>query len=140
MAKDRTANAPTVQDIDNLKVEDLVKINGFADIKARSFVDGWKSQKEEIEKIMKHIKISLPKVTDDSGSLSGKSFCVTGTLSTPRNNIHKLIESNGGKVSSSVSSKLDYLIAGEDCGSKKDKALKFGVKIISEKDLMDMVG
>ena len=68
-----------------------------------------------------------------SAILSGKTLVVTGTLSKyTRDQIHQMIEDHGGKTSSSVSSKTDYLIAGEKAGSKRDKAEKLGVAIIDE--------
>lgn len=137
MSKDLAAKFPTVKDIDNLTESDITSIGGFGSVKANNFIDGWKSQRSEIEKILKYIKITEVKLA--SSKLSGKSFCVTGTLSAPRNDVHALIENNGGKVASSVSAKLDYLIAGEDCGSKKDKAEKLGVKVISEDEFNKML-
>lgn len=137
MAKEITAIAPTVSDIDKLKEGDLMGIGGFGNVKAHAFISGWLAQRKEIDKLLKYIKITEPKLA--SSSLSGKSFCVTGTLTQPRDAIHALIEANGGKVSSSVSSKLSYLICGEDSGSKKDKAEKLGVKVISEEEFSKML-
>lgn len=76
-----------------------------------------------------------------SGKLSGKSFLVTGTLPVKREEAKDFIEKNGGKILSSVSSKLDYLIVGEDPGSKLKKAESLGIKILSwddfKKQLLD---
>jgi len=69
----------------------------------------------------------------------GKSFVITGTLSSPREEIKEKIESFGGKVSESVSKKTSYLILGENPGSKYNKALSLGVKIIKEEELNDML-
>lgn len=75
-----------------------------------------------------------------SGVLSGMTFVITGTLpSMKRDEATALITSNGGKVSGSVSRKTTYLLAGEDTGSKLQKAQDLGVKIISEDDLMKML-
>ena len=74
-----------------------------------------------------------------SKKLDGKSFCITGKLSKPRNDFKSIIEDNGGKSASGVSSKLNYLLCGEDCGSKKNKAEVLGVKILSEKEFMGMI-
>jgi len=137
MAKDITAIAPTVKDVDNLTPKDILKIPGFANTKTMSFLEGWNEQRKEIEELLKYVKIAQLKL--DSNSLNGKSFCITGTLSQPRNDIQKMIESNGGKISGSVGSKLDYLICGEDSGSKKEKAGKLGIKIITEKEFLDML-
>ena len=72
-------------------------------------------------------------------SLSGRSFLISGTLSSPRKTIEALITSNGGKLASSVSKNLDFLIAGESAGSKLDKARQFGVTVINENSLHSMI-
>lgn len=71
--------------------------------------------------------------------LAGKTFVITGTLSMDRDDVKALIESKGGKVSGSVSSKTSYVLAGEGGGSKRDKAEKLGVPIISQEDLQAMI-
>lgn len=69
------------------------------------------------------------------GVLSGKTICITGTLSKPRDHFVSLIEGQGGKVSGSVSKKTDYLLAGEAAGSKLQKARDLGVQILDEEQL-----
>ena len=76
----------------------------------------------------------------DSTPLLGKAFVITGKLSASRDEIKKQILAAGGKVSGSISKKTDYLVAGEGGGSKREKAEKFEVSIISEEDLRDMIG
>lgn len=71
--------------------------------------------------------------------LAWKTFVITGTLSIDRDDMKALIESKGGKVSGSVSAKTHYVLAGEGGGSKRDKAEKLGVPIISEEDLQAMI-
>lgn len=79
-------------------------------------------------------------ITVTGGKLSGKTFLFTGTLNMKRSEAEKIVEKNGGKVLGSVSSKLNYLIVGEDAGSKLDKAKKLGtVEIMSEEDFMRMI-
>ena len=73
------------------------------------------------------------------GKLSGLSFLVTGTLPVKRDEAIDLIEKNGGKLLSSVSSKLSYLVVGDDAGSKAEKALSLGVKMISWEELLKML-
>jgi len=79
-----------------------------------------------------------PTASDDK-PLFGKTFCITGTLSVGRDEVKALIESKGGKVSGSVSKKLDYLVAGDDCGSKLTKAQDLGVQILTEAALREML-
>lgn len=75
-----------------------------------------------------------------SDRLTGLSFVITGTLpSYSRDEAKALIESHGGVVKSSVSKKTDYLLAGEDAGSKLVKAQELGVKVISERELMELL-
>ena len=78
------------------------------------------------------------KLTGDS--LSGKTFVLTGTLPTlKRNEAKTLIESHGGKVSGSVSKKTDYVVAGEEAGSKLTKANELGVAVLTEEELLKML-
>lgn len=82
------------------------------------------------------------KLHDSSGNLSGKTFLFTGSLPVlKRSEAEELVESNGGKVLGSVSSKLNYLVAGADAGSKLEKARKISsVRIISEEEFLKMIG
>lgn len=76
-----------------------------------------------------------------SGRFAGKTFVLTGTLPTmTREEATAKIEALGGKVSGSVSQKTDFVLAGEEAGSKLDKAQKLGVKIINEKEFLAMLG
>ena len=73
--------------------------------------------------------------------LAGKTFVLTGTLpNLTRDQAKKMIEDAGGKVSGSVSKKTDYVLAGEEAGSKLDKAKELGVKIINEPGLVELIG
>lgn len=72
--------------------------------------------------------------------LVGKTFVITGTLSIDREEMKILIESKGGKVSGSVSAKTNFLLCGEGGGSKRDKAEKLGVPILSEEEIRAMIG
>jgi len=70
--------------------------------------------------------------------IAGKTFVITGTLSSPRDQIKESIQVNGGKVSGSVSKNTDFLLAGEGGGAKRDKAESLGIKVIGEDDLKEM--
>ena len=69
----------------------------------------------------------------------GKTFVITGTLSQPREFFAEKIKSSGGKVSSSVSKKTDFVLVGEDAGSKLTKANELGVKTINEDEFNAMI-
>jgi DNA ligase (NAD+) len=75
-----------------------------------------------------------------SDKLAGTTWVITGTLSQERETIADTIRSHGGKVSGSVSGKTTYLLAGDDAGSKLDKAAKLGVKVVSEAEFRAMIG
>lgn len=75
-----------------------------------------------------------------SDKLAGSTWVITGTLSQPREEIADTIRANGGKVSGSVSGKTTYLLAGEEAGSKIDKAAKLGVQVIDEAKFREMIG
>ncbi len=93
-----------------------------------------RSQKEVRDLIKVGIEFEKPK-RSSTGPLSGKSFLVTGTLPVKREEAQEFIEANGGKLLSGVSSKLGYLVVGDDPGSKVAKAESLGVAMISWEDL-----
>ncbi len=88
---------------------------------------------------MSGIKFYQEKSEISSDILGDKSFVVTGTLSLPRDHFKKLIEANGGRVLSAVSGKLDFLLVGDNAGSKLEKAQKLGVTVIDEEQLNKML-
>jgi DNA ligase (NAD+) len=79
--------------------------------------------------------------SEASGNLNGQTFLFTGTLPTlKRSEAEEMVEANGGKLLGSVSSKLNYLVAGEEAGSKLEKAKKINtVRIISEAEFLKMI-
>jgi len=84
---------------------------------------------------------ALPdELAERGGVFSGKKFVITGTLSAPREDFIRKIQSLGGSVAGSVSPKTDYLLAGEDAGSKLEKARSLKVQILSEKEFEKLVG
>lgn len=76
----------------------------------------------------------------DGCSVEHKTFVITGTLSVPRAEVKERIEDAGGYVGSSISAKTDYLVVGEDAGSKLDKARELGVKVLTEDELEELLG
>ena len=95
----------------------------------------------EIERLLERVKPRAPEQRQSSASdrLAGKSFVLTGTLSKPRPRVQEKIEAAGGKVTSSVSKKTDYLVAGDNPGSKRERAERLGVNIITESELEAML-
>ncbi len=93
---------------------------------------------KEVKTLIKYVSLK-ESTRNQSGALSGMSFLVTGTLPVKRDEAHSVIEANGGKLLSSVSSKLSYLVAGDDPGSKIEKARSVNVKIISWDELLKML-
>ena len=115
----------------------LSQIDGFGEIMAQSVCDYFSmpQSKRMVEALNRSGVNMLSRNHDSGGSFDGLTFVLTGTLaSMGRKQAAELIEKNGGKVSSAVSSKTDYLVAGEAAGSKLKKAQSLGVKILSEQD------
>ena len=130
--------------LDKIIKADLMAINNIENIGPKvseSIVEFFhdKSNLNFINKLLENgVNIYHEKVK--KGLLLGKTFVLTGTLPTmSREDAKKKILENGGKVSSSVSVKTDYLLAGEDAGSKYKEAQKIGVKIISEQEFLKMI-
>lgn len=133
------------KDIDlvmNASVDDILQIDGFGKIMAESVVEFFSSDstKELIAKLKEAgVNMKSTNVVEDT-RFSGMTFVLTGTLPTlNRAEASKIIESFGGKTSSSVSKKTTYVLAGEEAGSKLDKANKLGVQVISEEEFKEMI-
>ena len=129
----------------NLTDEDLITINGIGNTVAESFV-GYFADPERadvVEKLLEILRIEPQNQEQEQktkGKLFGKTFVLTGTLATmSRDEAKAKIKAAGGKVSSSVSSKTDYVVVGDDPGSKYDDAKRLSVSVITEDDLTRMV-
>ena len=127
----------------NATTEELVSIHEIGPKVAESvtFYFSVPANRERIEK-MQRLGVKPTHVATATGDrLAGKSVVVTGTLSRySRDEIHKIIEREGGKASGSVSSKTSYLVAGESAGSKLEKARSLGVEVLSEDEFLALVG
>ena len=121
-------------------IERLVKIDRIGEVVANLLLDGISSRKASIIDLHSKIVIVEERKTVSQGTLNGETFCITGTLSRPRKEIALSIKAQGGKVVSSVSGNLDFLVSGDSSGSKMDKATRLGVKIIGEDQLDDLLG
>ncbi|UCG79511.1 MAG: NAD-dependent DNA ligase LigA [Nitrospirota bacterium] len=138
-------NFRELKDLYNVDIEPLVSIKQLGE-KTAAAVSGFFAEKRNIEAlnslVAMGIKISNPDFRDnedEAGTLSGLTFVVTGSMPEPRNRIEKLIEEHGGHASSSVSGRTDYVVAGENPGSKLNKARELGIAVISYDELVKMV-
>ncbi|TCK60009.1 NAD-dependent DNA ligase LigA [Seleniivibrio woodruffii] len=123
-------------------VEELVSVNDVGEETAKAISSAFQDKRviELVERLKAAgLRFEFEKAQNASDALGGKTFLVTGTLSRPREHFHQLIKDNGGKLLSSVSKNLNYLLAGESAGSKLEKAQKLGVAVISEEQLMEML-
>ncbi len=133
----------TLANIRKSSEEKLSAIEGIGPIIAKS-VRGWFDDTENtklIEKLLEHVKLQKQEKTKtDNQNLSGKTFVLTGTLSSmSRDEAKELIRVRGGKAVGSVSKNTDYVVAGEAPGSKYDEARKLGVKILDEDEFKQML-
>jgi DNA ligase (NAD+) len=122
--------------------DELITIEGIGPTIAHSILDFFANpgNRNMIEKMKKAgVNFAPFEVVGQATTLSGKTFVITGTLSRSRDHFKGLIEMAGGKVAGSVSSKTDYLLAGDNPGSKLDNAKKLGVKVITEEELLSLI-
>ncbi len=131
----------TIENFLKAREEELIGVPEIGPKVAKSIVD-WTSNPKLAQEIRMMLDLGLTIVNpqrSQEGALSGKSFLITGTLPVKRDEAKDFIEQNGGKILSSVSSKLSYLVVGDDPGSKVDKAQNLGVEIISWEQLQKMI-
>lgn len=140
---------PSIEGLMNASVEELSAINGVGPRIAASVVEYF-SLEPNRALIQRFAEAGVRIADEDSAArrvraedlaLSGKTFVLTGTLPTlTRDEAKSLIEAQGGKVTGSVSSKTDYVVVGENPGSKLDKATQLGVPTLDEAGLLALVG
>jgi DNA ligase (NAD+) len=124
------------------KEEELLEVDEVGPRIAQSIAEFFQEPKnrELVERLRKAGLTFAGKKKERGSKLAGKTFVLTGTLPRySRDEAKKLIEDAGGKVTGSVSKKTDYVVAGDDAGSKLDKAKELGVKVIDEKGMGRLV-
>ena len=132
-----------MQDAD---VETLSAIDGVGEVIASAFVEYMRDgdNLRRLETLLGELQIEVPVVTEGSQTLSGLSFCITGSLNhfASRNDLKELIEQKGGKVTGSVTGKTTCLVNNDvtSSSSKNKKAKELGVAILSEEDFMKQYG
>lgn len=133
-----SAGYTTLESIFDLDVRKLESIDGFGKIKAESFVVGLKQNKQRLHNILDAgVKIKAKA----QGPFTGKSFCFTGSMNTPRAQLIRLVEDNGGQVKDSVVKGLTYLVISDpsSTSSKAVAARKNGITLISEDQFKLMI-
>lgn len=132
-------------DLDNImnaSAEQIAEIDGFGGVMAQSVYNAF--HEEHMTELVRRLRecginTKYEKIQIDD-RFAGKTFVLTGTLPTlKRSEAKALIEKYGGKASGSVSKKTDYVLAGEEAGSKLDKAQQLGIEIITEEQFKDMI-
>ncbi len=140
MEKIEGAGYDSIEKLFSLTVEELSQIYGFAEIMAKTFVDGINENKDEIENLLKSY-ITIESKSKD-GKLNGLSFCFTGELvSIKRAEAQNLVKQNGGTVKSSVVKGLSYLVTNDTSSgsSKNKKALELNIPVLTEKEFLDLL-
>ena len=141
-AKDLIKHFRTLKNLAEATEDELSSVDGIGGILAKNIVDYFSD--EDNQKMVEDLLesgIILEEKEEIDGALKGLKFVLTGSLPTlKRGEATLLIEQNGGEVASSVSKTVDIVLAGEDAGSKLQKAEKLGIKIISEEEFLSMIG
>lgn len=132
----------TMDALENATREEILAIDGFGEVMADSVVQFFAlEQTRELLRALEQVGVNMrSKKEIIDNRFEGKTFVLTGTLPTmTRSEASKIIESFKGKTASSVSKKTDYVLAGEDAGSKLTKAQQLGITIISEAEFQEMI-
>jgi DNA ligase (NAD+) len=135
---------PNLDAIQQSSVEELQKIPDVGEVVGRSIHEFFR-EPHNLSLIEKLRKAGLrfeaePKVEGAAPGFKNTTWVITGTLSESRDEIAELIRARGGKVSGSVSKKTSFVLAGDDAGSKLEKARKLGVRVLEESDFRKMLG
>jgi DNA ligase (NAD+) len=126
-----------VVDID---YDSLIALDGIGEQMANSFCEFMRVNKELVLKLFEIINPTVEeKVEVEENNFKGKTIVLTGTMSVSRGDIKKKLELLGAKISSSVSKKTDFVIYGEDAGSKYDKAIELNVSVLTEDEMNKMI-
>ena len=141
-AKDLIKRFRTLKNLAEATEDELASVDGIGGILAKNIVDYFSDEgNRKLVADLLESGIILEEKEEIDGALKGLKFVLTGSLPTlKRGEATLLIEQNGGEVASSVSKTVDIVLAGEDAGSKLQKAEKLGIKIISEEEFLSMIG
>lgn len=137
-------NFPDMKALQEASYAQLIVLPDFGEVMVNDILDYFSKNENKI--LLKELETAGVNMKSKSAEkktgniLEGKTFVLTGTLpSMTRDQAKELIQSYGGKVSGSVSRKTSYVVAGQDAGSKLNKAIELGVPVISEEELLNMI-
>ena len=140
-AHDLANHFKTLEALQQASIEDVVAILGIGEVVAENIV-AWLSaprNKKLLSELKKHLRVSSVS-PQASTTLGGNSFVFTGTLlQLDRNEAKERVRALGGEISSSVSTKTSYVVAGKDPGSKYEQAKRLGVEILDENAFMELI-
>ncbi len=127
--------------VSNVNKEELIALDGFGEEMAESLMEFIRVNRELIGELQELINPKAPTEKEEvsENPFKSKTLVLTGSMSQSRGVIKAMLEEFGAKVSGSVSKKTDYLIYGEDAGSKYDKAVSLGVSVLSEDEMRKML-
>ncbi len=140
-AQDIAKRFKTLDAIANATLEQLIEVDDVGEIVAKSIIDFFANEQNQqnLEKLLKFVEIKEEEKIQ-SNIFEGQTFVVTGVLQNyKRAEVEKIIEDNGGKVSSSVSAKTSFVVFGSDAGSKLEKAKKLGVELLEEEEFIKLL-
>ncbi|MCC8424117.1 NAD-dependent DNA ligase LigA [Mucilaginibacter sp. UR6-11] len=146
VAKKLAIHFKTIDNLMAATLDELIVAEEIGERIAHSIIEyfGNEKHREEIEKLKAaglQFVAEQKEVVLQSDALSGLTFIISGTFERSRDELKDIIEQNGGKILSSISAKLNYLVAGDNMGpAKLEKAQKLNIPIISDVELMEMIG
>ena len=119
--------------------EELLAIDGFGEEMGESYIEFMDVNRDKVLKLLEYVELEMPKEVAKESPFKGKTIVLTGTMERPRGEIKEMLESLGAKVTSSVSKKTDFVIYGEEAGSKLKKAHELGIATLTYKEMLDML-
>ncbi len=134
----------TMDNLIKADYDELKQINDIGDVIAKSLIDYFSNENnikliDRLKSLGVNMRFTGMDIDSSNDKINLKTFVITGTLSVPRDVIKEKLESLGASVTGSVTKKTDYVLVGENPGSKYDKAKQLGIKIINEEDYNKMI-
>lgn len=118
----------------SLSLEELLSLDGFGEAMALSYLEFIRVNLDKIKELLSFITPKIAQVEIKQNAFSGKIVVITGSLSRPRDEFKAELESFGAKVTNSVSAKTDFVLYGDEAGSKLEKAMSLGINLINENE------